>query len=92
MVRAHYIPEISLLEGFLLRKAKLLLAFFVEVSTCWFHDSFSDSVTTRYFPVLAIMDLKVLGLNEIYVGSCCIPTKFRVGTVGREIIRFCYNI
>ena len=25
------------------------------VSTCWFHDSISDSVTPRYFPVLTIM-------------------------------------
>ena len=25
-------------------------------------------------------------------GSCCIPTKFRVGSLGREIIKFCYNI
>ena len=28
-----------------------------------------------------------LGLNMC--GSCCIPTKFRIG---REIIKFCYNI
>ena len=30
------------LERFPLRKAKLLLAIFVVVSSCWFHDNFSE--------------------------------------------------
>ena len=38
-------------ERLLLRNAKLLFAFCVVVTICWFHDNFYDSVTPKYFPV-----------------------------------------
>ena len=44
-------------ERFLLRKARLLLDFFVVLSTCWFYNSSSDSVTPKYFPVLTIFSV-----------------------------------
>ena len=45
------------IEMFLLRKAKLLLAFFVAASTCSFHESFSDSVTPKYLPDFATFNV-----------------------------------
>ena len=45
------------LERFLLRKAKLLLAFFVVASTCSFHESFSDSATPKYLPDFATFNV-----------------------------------
>ena len=48
------------LERFLLRKVKLLLAFFVAASTCSFHESFSDSRAAKSIvrgPILVKIEL-----------------------------------
>ena len=66
------------LERFLLRKVKLLLAFFVAASTCSFHESFSDSRAANAIvsgPILLKIELIQ---NIMYVLITC---KFKTNRI-----------
>ena len=66
------------LERFLLRKVKLLLAFFVAASTCSFHESFSDSRAANAIvsgPILLKIELIQ---NIMYVLITCKFKKNRI--------------
>ena len=68
------------LERFLLRKVKLLLAFFVAASTCSFHESFSDSRAANAIvsgPILLKIELIQ---NIMYVLITCKFKKNRINS------------
>ena len=81
MVLRHRDMFLGQLERFLLRKVKLLLAFFVGASTCSFHESISDSKAANAIVSGPIL-LKIELIQTIlYVLITC---KFKTNRINRD--------